>query len=203
MYDFSPQQKPWADSKPLLWRAYAGKGTECDVAKVVRLVCTSTNTQDNTRIYGVDVGRMFVERLNGWNFDVAGYVGLLYHAEQGVISDSLQFNAYVKGYWYGLPWRDRVRTRLGIGAGLAYANHIPLLEVRDQQRNGRDPSKLLNYLDPTIDFSVGDLINEPKLKKTYLGLGVSHRSGIFGSSQAFGNVSGGSNYIYSYVEWEM
>ena len=41
------------------------------------------------------------------------------------------------------------------------------------------------------------------LKNTFLGLGVSHRSGIFGTSQLLGNVSGGSNYIYSYIEWEM
>lgn len=41
------------------------------------------------------------------------------------------------------------------------------------------------------------------LQRTFLGLGVSHRSGIFGTSQLLGNVSGGSNYLYSYVEWEM
>lgn len=29
-------------------------------------------------------------------------------------------------------------------------------------------------------------------------IGVS--SGIFGNSQLFGNVNGGSNYIYSYIE---
>jgi outer membrane protein len=203
MYDFSPQQKPWVDPKPILMRAYMGKGTECDVAKVIRLVCTSTQTRDESRVYAFEAGRTFVEKLNGWNFDVAGFVGLLYHDERNVISDSWQINAYVKGYWYGFPWRDRVKTRIGMGAGLSYANHIPLLEVRDQQKNGREPSKLLNYLDPTIDVSLGDLLSVGSLKKTYFGLGVSHRSGIFGSSQALGNVSGGSNYIYSYLEWEM
>jgi outer membrane protein len=38
------------------------------------------------------------------------------------------------------------------------------------------------------------------LRETYVGLGVSHRSGIFGTSQLLGNVNGGSNYIYAYVE---
>jgi outer membrane protein len=47
---------------------------------------------------------------------------------------------------------------------------------------------------------VGDLIGVRSLKQTYLGFGVSHRSGIFGASPLLGNVSGGSNYIYSYVE---
>jgi hypothetical protein len=39
--------------------------------------------------------------------------------------------------------------------------------------------------------------------ESYFGFGVSHRSGIFGTSQLLGNVDVGSNYIYSYVEWKM
>jgi outer membrane protein len=48
--------------------------------------------------------------------------------------------------------------------------------------------------------SLGDLLGSRALKDTFIGLGVSHRSGIFGSSRLLGNVSGGSNYIYTYVE---
>ena len=87
--------------------------------------------------------------------------------------------------------------------GLSYAHSASMLELRDQARNGRSTSRLLNYLDPSIDVSVGDLLGLPSMKRTFAGVGVSHRSGIFGSSQIFGNVNGGSNYIYSYVEWEM
>ena len=59
---------------------------------------------------------------------------------------------------------------------------------------------MLNYLDPSIDVSVGDLIGSRALKETYFGFGASHRSGVFGSSQLFGNVNGGSNYLYTYIE---
>jgi outer membrane protein len=59
---------------------------------------------------------------------------------------------------------------------------------------------LLNTFDPTADISVGDLIGVKRLHDTYVGAGVSHRSGIFGTSQLLGNVNGGSNYIYGYVE---
>ena len=52
-------------------------------------------------------------------------------------------------------------------------------------------------------MSVGDLLGRRSLRETYFGFGVTHRSGIFGSSQLFGNVDGGSNYIYTYVEWEL
>jgi outer membrane protein len=48
--------------------------------------------------------------------------------------------------------------------------------------------------------SLGDMLGSRALKDTYIGFGVSHRSGIFRSSRLLGNVYGGSNYIYSYVE---
>src|SRR2546429_1640539 len=54
------------------------------------------------------------------------------------------------------------------------------LEARDQAGRGRNTSKLLQYLDPTVDFSVGDLFGSREWRETYFGLGVSHRSGIFG-----------------------
>ena len=59
---------------------------------------------------------------------------------------------------------------------------------------------MLQYLDPSLDISLGDLIGSRALKETYLGFGVSHRSGIFGASRLLGSVNGGSNYIYGYVE---
>ncbi|HEX2199319.1 MAG TPA: MipA/OmpV family protein, partial [Burkholderiales bacterium] len=114
--------------------------------------------------------------------------------------DFWQINAYLKGYFYGFPWDARLRTRLGLGVGLSYANRIPLSEQRDLAQRGRSTSKLLQTLDPTIDVNLGDLVGSRALRRTYAGAGVSHRSGIFGSSELLGNVSGGSNYIYGYVE---
>ncbi len=74
------------------------------------------------------------------------------------------------------------------------------MEARDLQDRGRNTSKILNIFDPTMDVSVGDLVGVKSLRETYIGFGVSHRSGIFGTSQLLGNVNGGSNYIYTYVE---
>jgi outer membrane protein len=96
-----------------------------------------------------------------------------------------------------------VRTRVGFGAGLSYAQHIPYSEAIDQQRSGSSGTKLIQYLDPTIDISVGDLFGWKDHRDTYVGLGVSHRSGVFKAVQLYDNVYGGSNYIYTYVEWRM
>jgi outer membrane protein len=202
-YDFSPGHDAWPEGRPLIVKLSHGKSTDCDVAQVMLLKCTSTNTVDQTRITGIEVGRPFIERLNGWPLDFVGYAGLLKHSERGLQDDSWQANAYMKAYYYGFPWSDRVRTRLGLGVGVSYAEHVPYVELRDQLARGRSSSRLLSYLDPSIDISVGDLIGVKSMSETYIGLGVSHRSGIFGSSRLLGNVNGGSNYIYSYLEWRM
>jgi outer membrane protein len=202
-YDFSPQHDAWPEGRPLIVKVLHGKSSDCDVAQVMLLKCTSTNTIDQTRVTSIEVGRPFIEGLNGWPLDFVGYAGLLHHNERGLQADSWQANAYMKAFYYGFPWSERVRTRLGFGVGLSYAGRVPYVELRDQQARGRNASKVLNYLDPSVDISVGDLIGVRSMRETYLGLGVSHRSGIFGTSRMLGNVNGGSNYIYSYLEWRM
>lgn len=203
MYDFSPEHTVWPENKPLIVKVMYGKSTDCNLAPIMAFRCASTSTADQTRISAIEVGRPFIERLNGWPLDFVGYLGLLHHNERGLQQDFWQIDAYMKAFYYGFPWDDRVRTRLGLGLGLSYAQKIPFVEQRDQQARGRNASKLLNYIDPSIDVSVGDLFGVRALSETYFGFGVSHRSGIFGTSQLLGNANGGSNYLYSYLEWAM
>jgi outer membrane protein len=202
-YDFEPAKRPLQASSPLIVKALYGKATECNLMPIMGLSCTSTQSIDNTSVTGLELGKPFFENFNGWPLDFVGYVAVLNHNEQGLQPDFLQFNAYMKGYFYGFPWSDKVRTRIGFGVGLSYAQDIPYVEARDQMQRGRTTSKLLNYLDPSIDVSVGDLFGIRSQRETYVGFGVTHRSGIFGSSQVLGNVDGGSNYIYTYLEWRM
>jgi outer membrane protein len=193
LYDFSPKEKRWEpESKPLIVKVLYGYSSDCDVLQIMRLSCTSTHTVDNTDIAAVHVGRKLIERPNGWKFDLAGFVGLQRHFEQGYQGDFFSFLAFFKAYFYGFPWDEHLRTRLGFGSGLSYAENIPLMEQRDQAKHGRGTWKLLNYLDPSIDFGIA--------RDVYIGLGVSHRSGAFGKAQFFGNINGGSNYIYVSLE---
>ena len=182
---------------------YGGRETACNFLPAVTFRCGSTRTQDDTRIWGFDIGRPLIEKVNNWPLDFVAYVGLLAHDERGIQPDGLQLNAQIKAYYYGFPWTSAVRTRAGFGAGFSMAQRVPLTEVRDQARRGRNTSRLLNYLDPSLDFSVGDLLGSKRLKETYLGIGISHRPGIFGTSQLLGNINGGSNYFYGYLEAKM
>ncbi len=203
MYDFSNQHEPWPEHKPVILRVLRGASTDCNFINTVTLRCASIHTKDDTGIDAVEVGRTFVEHLNGWPVSVAGFLGLMRHRERGFQPDFVQLNAYLRAYYYGFPWSSRLRTRVGFGAGLSYARRVPMPEVIEQARRGRPTSRLLNYLDPTVDVNLGDLTGARFLRDTLIGVGISHRSGIFGSSQLLGNVNGGSNYLYTYLEWTL
>ena len=200
-YDFGSHQRPSGErSSPTYVKLLYGKATEdgCHLARIITARCLSTAKVNATSIAGVQLGKPFIQGLNGWPLDFAGYVGLTYHDEHGLQANGPQFDVFMKASYYGFPWRDRVKTRLGLGVGLSAAQRVPYTEVVSQ--TGKTTSRLLSYLDPTIDLSLGDLLGVRSLKETFVGFGVSHRSGIFGASRLLGNVSGGSNYIYSYVE---
>lgn len=202
-YDFG-SHKPYSEpGLPLHLKIYGGRATECNFLPAATFRCGSTRTADDTRIWGFDVGRPLVERVNGWPLDFVAYVGVQLHDERNRAPQSLQLNAQIKAYYYGFPWSAAVRTRVGFGAGFAMAQRVPLVELQDQARRGRDTSPFLNYLDPSLDVSLGDLVGSKRLKETYLGIGISHRSGIFGASQILGNINGGSNYFYGYIEAKM
>ncbi len=205
VYDFGTALTRWDDEdSPLLVKVFYGRasGDGCHMARIMTLRCTSLDHENPTSVTGVHVGRPFLERVNGWPLDFNGYVGLLYRDDRGRQADAWQIDAYMKAFYYGFPWSRWVDTRFGFGFGISYANHVPWHEVTSQARRERPTSKLLNYLDPTIDVNVGDIFRSDSWRQTYFGLGISHRSGIFASSRLLGNVNGGSNYIYAYLESE-
>jgi MipA family protein len=203
-YEFAPGPPKRADeSAPLFVKVLHGRSTDCNLLPILGFSCASINTSDKTAVDSIEIGRPFAESPNGRPVSIVGYIGLLRHEERGLQADFWQVNTYLKAFYWGFPWSGRVRTRIGFGAGLSYAQNEPFVEARDQARRNRNNSKLLQYLDPTIDVSVGDLFGIRNLRETYFGLGVSHRSGIFGMAQLFDSMNGGSNYIYSFIEWKM
>ncbi|HTF16409.1 MAG TPA: MipA/OmpV family protein [Burkholderiales bacterium] len=203
-YEFTPTPpRDDRDRVPLSFKVLHGRSSNCNLLPIMELRCRSIGTDDRTSVDSFEVGWPFIETPNGWPVAIAWYAGLLRHEERGLQPDFMQVNLYLKAFYWGFPWSERVRTRIGFGGGFSYAQAVPSVEARDQGRRGRNTSKLLQYLDPTIDLSVGDLFGSRELRETYFGLGVSHRSGMFGMAQIFDNVNGGSNFIYTYLEWKM
>ncbi|MEP6589348.1 MAG: MipA/OmpV family protein [Polaromonas sp.] len=202
-YDFGGHQREWTqDGSPTYFKLLYGKSTDdgCHLIKILTAQCLSTATVNQTSISAIQVGKPFLQNVNGWPVDIAGYVGLTHHNDQGLQANGVQLDLFMKAFYSGFPWSDRVKTRLGMGVGVSLAQRAPYIEASSQALDGKPTSRMLQYLDPTLDVSVGDLLGSRALKDTFVGFGVSHRSGIFGSSRLLGNVNGGSNYLYTYVE---
>ena len=119
---------------------------------------------------------------------------------------------YEGNFWEGVlafkaifrefPWSKYVETRFGIAEGLSYAQKIPNIETERAEERDRRTSKLLNYLDFSLDVSIGDILQVESAKSLFIGWSVHHRSGIFASSNLYGNVYGGSNVNTVTIEWE-
>lgn len=110
-------------------------------------------------------------------------------------------NEYLIGIkaYYNFYWP--AHWRLGFAEGISYIETVSNLEQREMDKKGYRSSNLMNYLDFTADFSVGDAFNASDMKDLFFGFGIHHRSSIFESSSAFGRIRGGSNYLALYLQY--
>lgn len=108
---------------------------------------------------------------------------------------------YVLGIkiYYNINWP--VHWRLGFAEGISYIETVSNIEQRDMDLKGYRSSKLMNYLDITADFSLGDTFGVNAMNDVYLGIGIHHRSSIFERSSAFGRIKGGSNFNSLYLQY--
>ena len=110
-------------------------------------------------------------------------------------------NEYVLGIKVYYNFYTPVQWRLGFAEGISYIEKVSNIEQKEMDRKGYRSSKLMNYLDVTLDFSLGDAFNNQEIRDLYFGIGVHHRSSIFESNSAFGRIKGGSNYNSLYLQY--
>ena len=115
--------------------------------------------------------------------------------------DSQPTNEYVIGIkaYYNL-YRP-VHWRLGLAEGISYIEDVSNIEQKEMDDKGYRSSRLMNYLDFTVDFSLGDAFSYQAIRNLYLGIGIHHRSSIFESNSTFGRIKGGSNYNSLYLQY--
>lgn len=118
-----------------------------------------------------------------------------------IFYDNQPTNEYVLGIkaYYNINWP--VHWRLGVANGLSYIEKVSNIEQKEMDSKGYHSSNLMNYIDVTVDFSLGDVFGVKEMNDLYFGIGVHHRSSIFGTSATFGNISGGSNYNSIYLQY--
>jgi len=186
-------------------RPLYGMATESDFGEILSFNGIKDDP-NNSSMYGIQVERYvykrpydlpvnitlqssFIVRTNDYSGEEVDYY---------TNDDTYEVNFGVKAYWLKFPWNKYVRTRLGISEGLSYASNISNLERSNQYHENN--SNYLNYIDLTLSFNTKDITRIDKLEDTYIGLGVSHRSGIFGT---INGVDGGSNNVTFFIEAEL
>jgi outer membrane protein len=151
-------------------------------------------------LIGIDIGRPLVDDWRDWPVDFGWRLGLQRYLDHGAGASGFAQTAYLKMYWRPFPWEKVVSTRIGFGEGLSYAWKVPEIERKWANDHNDDNSRLMNYLDVSIDLNVGDIIRNESARACSLGLVISHRSGVFGLVDLFGNVQNGSNYNTAALE---
>jgi outer membrane protein len=167
---------------------------------------------DSMMVYGVDAGYLLLKDTFDWPLDIYLKSAFYYYPEKGtyyqtnaslptygnkyVQDDIFEGIIYVKAYWNFNFWKNRVR--LGVSEGISYVSDIPLVERQEADSDNDNTSKVLNYLELSIDFDVGRLIRYKPMEDFYAGFFIKHRSGIFGLIN--GVEEGGNNYLMLSLE---
>ena len=179
-------------------RINAGYATDTDLGQIAAGGVEVDSGRQS--LVGMDVGRPLVDDWRDWPVDFAWRVGVQRYLDSGAGASGFAQTAYLKMYWRPFPWERFVGTRIGIGEGLSYAWRVPEVEREWAADHGDETSRLMNYLDVSLDLNVGDIIRNERARACTLGLVISHRSGVFGLVDIFGNVHNGSNYNTAALE---
>ena len=189
------------------FRVGYGQATQSDFSQAIHGDWESSSV--SSEVVSLDVGYLLIEDYNDWPMDVYVKGGLSrIDSESGTqdlgargiaIYDSQTVYAtrvYIKAFWNFDFWDNRVR--FGFGEGVSYTSDTLNVEQYEADSENDNSSNFLNYIDFSLDFSIGKLVNYKPFDEVYLGWALEHRSGIFG---LINNVEkGGSNYNTFYVE---
>ena len=146
-------------------------------------------------VVSVDAGYLLKKDLFDLPIDIYAKGGLSRFNEDHN-NNTYEGLAFIKAF-YNIDFLDN-RVRFGFGEGVSYTTSLLEAEAYESSLDGGNTSKFLNYLDISLDFDIGQLINYKPMHETYFGILLKHRSGIFG---LINNVAdGGSNYNSIYLE---
>ena len=203
-YTFGNARMPADINDPLRkgewsWRVNYGYQASGNIVSEIDQGDFSKSELADTNIGGLTLGRLLHD---GPRVDFLGKFGLMRHFEEDEGNGNFNsYNGYIsamgKGYsgWTGEEW-----FRWSFGFGMSYAEKVPIAEQRKQANKGDNTSHFLNYLEMTLDFPLRRMSRANWLQNCYAGMTIVHRSGIFGTSDLLGDVSGGADWITAHLE---
>ncbi len=175
------------------FRVAYGKATESDFSEI--FAGDIRKTPHTYYVAAIDAGYLYHRGL--FNLPIDAYLegGLAYYGQHD-FDDTIEATIYFKLY-YNLDFL-RNRFRIGLGEGISYTHEYLEPEYNEAVEDNDNHSHALNYLDFSIDFDFGKLIQQKSMYGTYIGWAIKHRSGVFG---LINNVKeGGANYNTFYIE---
>jgi len=171
-------------------RVAYGEASTKDLYEI--LFFDSDKDPDNLTVISLDGGYLLKKEIFELPLDFYIKGGLSSFNEGNAPTTSSVYEGviYVK-FYYNLDFLEN-RVRFGLGEGLSYTSDILWSEYKEADEAQENSSKLLNYLDISVDFDLGKLVRYKPLEETYIGWTLKHRSGVLGLFH--GIVDGGSNY---------
>ena len=189
------------------WRVNYGYQAQENIIGAIDQGDFSKSSVADTNIAGFTLARLLTD---GKRVDYIGKLAFYRHFEEGVTttdglftsdSDFWSYAAYIMAMGKGYsPWSGDEVFRWGFGFGMSYADQVPVAEQSKQNSKGSNTSRFLNYLELQVDFPLRRVSRAKWLQNCYAGVTVVHRSGIFGTSNLLGDVSGGADWITAHFE---
>ncbi|ABV38412.1 conserved hypothetical protein [Shewanella sediminis HAW-EB3] len=152
----------------------------------------------NNQLTSVFYGTRLTETLFTLPIELYFTPGAVWHHDSEVQGNLAEGVVAIKAFY---TFEIGPRWRLGVAEGLSYVSSVTHIEGTEMEEKGYKPSKLLNYLDFSLDVNMGDLFKSSHLSNMWMGYSIHHRSGIYEKSSAFGRIGGGSNYQTLYLQW--
>jgi len=187
---------PNLKAKPYV-RLAQGWGNRSTLAQIFK---GDVRKDDNVKVNMTSLfyGHPLSDTLFGLPLEIYLSPGIVHHYSSDAQDSATEFVLSFKFYYtIPLPWR----VRLGAAEGISYIDSVTYYEKKGLEKVDKNPNRLLNYVDLSIDLNIGDIIPFKVIENLWFGYGIHHRSGIGGSSSTFGNISGGSNYNTLYLQW--
>nr|WP_283164178.1 MipA/OmpV family protein [Shewanella corallii] len=152
----------------------------------------------NNQMTSLFYGTRLSETLFGLPIELYFTPGVAWHYDSEVQGEIVEGVVAIKAFY---TFELGPRWRFGVAEGLSYVTNLTYIEKSELDEKGYKPSKLLNYLDFSLEVNLGDLFNSNTMHGIWLGYSIHHRSGIFETSSTFGRIKGGSNYQAVTLQW--
>jgi len=178
-------------------RVAYGKASESDLGEII-FGDFLKHTQEDFSVLALDGGYLLYQNTTS-SFRIYAKSGLAYFKDKNIgldnhTQESYEGTLYLKAYYSVFS----NFLRFGVGEGFSYTSSILETERSEAIRNDGKNSKILNYLDFSLDVNIGKIVPYKFFDELYVGMTLKHRSGVYGLINNV--VHGGSNYSTISIE---